>query len=155
MSQKKKEMQHIIRRWKEETGESEIDMKKVADYAHKKGWPLPQPVSGIDRLAKEFSVAAREETKEDSETGRTYRVYHAFPDGSGQGMLWVDIDEAPRNAMQKSAVMRRDQVVGDMYQLYLDLEHWNRVNPDEDPIAVVTDVTDDINERLAVETSSV
>jgi predicted P-loop ATPase len=64
-------------------------------------------------------------------------------------MLWIDIDEAPRKIMVKSTVMRREQVVGDMVQLFLDLEHWNRKNSDEKPIVLVTDVTDDINERLA------
>jgi hypothetical protein len=51
--------------------------------------------------------------------------------------------------MQKSTRQRREQVVGDMVQLYLDLEHWNRVNPDEQPIVLVTDTTEDVNERLA------
>ncbi len=150
MSQKHKEMQYIIRLWKEATGSVEIDMKQVAAFAQKKGWKIPQPISGLDRLAKEFSAAAREETRQDGKTGRSYRVYHAYPDGKGgQGMLWMDIDEAPRKDMVKSTVMRREQVVGDMMQLYLDLNHWNRVNPAQEPIVLVTDVTEDVNERLA------
>ena len=96
------------------------------------------------------SQAAREETRQDSQTGNPYRVYHAYhPDGQQQGMLWTDIDEAPRRIMVKSARDRREQVVGDMTQLYLDLTHWNRVNPTEEPIVLQTDVTPDVNERLA------
>jgi hypothetical protein len=57
----------------------------------------------------------------------------------------VDIDEAPRNCMLKSAVNRREQVVGDLVQLTLDLGHWNRMNPGEDPIDVPLDFTDDRN----------
>lgn len=150
MATKNKEMQFVLRQWKAETGSLEIDMRKVAEYAHSKGWPLPEPISAIDRLAKEFSKAAREETRQDGVTGHEYRVYHAFkPDGNGQGVLWVDIDEAPRKIMVKSAVMRREQVVGDMVQLYLDLEHWNRKNSAEAPIVLVTDVTEDVHERLS------
>lgn len=151
MANKMKEMQFIIREWKAATGNTEIDMHQVAEYAAKRGWPIPPPISGLDRLAKDFSAAAREETRQDEKTGRPYRVYHAFaPDGKqGQGMLWIDIDEAPRKIMVKSAVMRREQVIGDMVQLYLDLEHWNRKNPSESPIVLVTDVTEDVNERLA------
>lgn len=31
----------------------------------------------------------------------------------------------------------------------LDLDHWNRQNPNEEPIVAVTDITEDVNERLA------
>lgn len=150
------QMQFLIRQWKEATGNIEIDMHKVAEFAVSKGWPLPPPVTGIERLAKEFSQAAREETRQDEKTGRPYRVYHAFvPDGkSSQGMLWIDIDEAPRKTMLKSARMRREQIVGDMVQLFLDLEHWNRKNPTQEPIVLQTDTTEDVNERLAASDGS-
>ena len=155
MATKHKEMQFLIREWKKETENVEIDMHKVADFAAKRGWPIPPPVSGLERLAKEFSQAAREETKQDSKTGRPYRVYHAYPnDGAGQGMLWIDIDDAPRKIMVKSTVMRREQVVGDMVQLYLDLEHWNRVNTDDEPIVLHADLTHDISERIAASDGS-
>ena len=64
-------------------------------------------------------------------------------------MLWIDIDEAPRQIMVKSAVMRREQVVGDMVQLYLDLDHYNRKNPNQEAIKLPTDLTEDVKERLA------
>ena len=155
MTNRHREMQFIIREWKQSTGNIEIDMHEVAAFAEKKGWPIPPPISGLDRLAKEFSQAAREETRQDSKTGRPYRVYHAYPvDGRGQGMLWIDIDEAPRKIMVKSTVMRREQVVGDMVQLYLDLDHWNGNNPDEEPIVLPTDLTEDVKERLAASDGS-
>jgi len=143
-------MQFLIKEWKTATGKTEIDMHQVAEYAVSRNWPLPPPISGIDRLAREFSAAAREETRRDDKTGMPYRVYHAYKtDGQGQGVLWVDIDEAPRKNMLKSAVMRREQVIGDMMQLYLDLTHWSRVNPNEEPILLITDVTEDVQERIA------
>jgi hypothetical protein len=145
------EKQAFIRHWKQTTGESVINMHAVAEMARSMGWEMPTPPSAVDMLAKQFAQAAREETRQDSQTGRPYRVYHAFsPDGQqGQGMLWADIDEAPRHIMVKSTVMRREQVVGDMVQLFLDLEHWNRVNPGDAPIELITDVTEDVNERLS------
>lgn len=150
MAKKITEKQFLIREWMKETGNVEIDMHKVAEFAIQRGWPLPKPVSALDILAKEFSKAAREETRKDVVTGRPYRVYHAYPkDDSGQGMLWMDIDDAPRKNMMKSAKSRREQVVGDMVQLYLDLDHWNRHNSDEEPIVLHTDLSEDIDERLA------
>src|SRR5437588_8869484 len=106
---KRVEMQRMIRAWKEETGEHEIDMHKVANYAHRKGWPLPRPPSPIDLLARQFTEAARDEIKHDVKTGKPYRVYHAIPVQSGQLSLFVyiDIDEAKRHQMLKSAVNRR------------------------------------------------
>lgn len=67
---KKNEMQRLIRNYKDETGEREIDMKKVAKWAVGKGWPLPVPKNPLDVLAKAFSDAAREETRRDSKTGK-------------------------------------------------------------------------------------
>jgi hypothetical protein len=151
MANKHRVMQHFIRQWKNRTNSAEIDMHKVAEDAVRQGWELPAPITGIDRLAKEFSQAAREETRQDGQTGRAYRVYHAFtPEGKqGQGMLWMDIDEAPRKVMVKSTVMRREQIIGDMTQLFLDLDHWNRQHPNEEPIVLIRDTTEDVDERLA------
>jgi len=57
------EMQQIIRLYKSETGATEVDMHKVADFAVQKGWPLPKPANLFERLAAEFTQAAREEIK--------------------------------------------------------------------------------------------
>jgi hypothetical protein len=61
--------------------------------------------------------------------------------------LWIDIDDAPRLSMLKCAVQRREQMVGDALQLSLDLDHWNSANPDEEPIQVPLDFTDDVEWR--------
>jgi hypothetical protein len=144
---------YMIEKWKESTGNSDIDMEAVAEFAHRKfGWMLPPPVSGLARLAKQFSKAARQKTSHDGQTGRPYRVYHAFPkDGDPQGrMIWFDIDDdhATRDRMWKSAVMRREQMVGDAVQLTLDLDHWNRKHSDDEPINLPNDLQPDVDWRL-------
>ena len=148
MTSRTKEMQSIIRLYKIRTGETEIDMRKVAEFAVKElKMELPDPVDPFDILAKKFSVAAREETRTDKVTGRSYRANHAIPKEGTQISLWIDIDEAPRNLMQKSLVKRRDQIIGDALQLNLDLEHWNSINPYEEPIEIPLDFTEDVEER--------
>ena len=148
MAMKKQEMQRIIRLYKTQTGETAVDMHRVAEFAQGLGWPIPTPVDPLDRLATQFSQAAREEFKHDTTTGRPYRVNHAIPhprsDRRGQFYLWVDIDEAPRGQMLKSLISRRQQMVGDALQLDLDGEHWNNVNPDETPIQIPLDFTYDV-----------
>lgn len=151
------EKQKFLRYYKEVTGEREIDMHKVAAFAKSKGWTMPRPPSDIDLLAKQFADCAQAEMKIDDDTGQPYRVYHAIPvKGSGQMNLfvYVDIDEAPRNQMLKSAVHRREQMVSDGVKLTNDLDHWNRVNPDKEPIQLPMDLTFDIAIRNAADDDS-
>ena len=70
MSTKTQRMHSIIHRYREETGNASVNMHDVAAYAAKKGWPLPKPKTALDRLAEEFSSAAREEIRRDEVTGR-------------------------------------------------------------------------------------
>lgn len=142
---KHKEMQHLIRSYKSETGETEVSMHEVANWAVNKGWPLPVPTDPIERLAAEFTQAAREELKIDELTKQPYRVNHAYQ--VGQMTFWIDIDEAPREPMRKSLIARREQMVGDGLQLTLDADHWNTIHPDEEPIQIPLDFNQDIQWR--------
>jgi hypothetical protein len=146
---KRNEMQRLIRLYKDETGETQVDMKKVAQFAVNKGWPIPIPKDPIDILAKQFSTAAREEIKHDKSTGRPYRVNHALPYKQGHDVfyLWVDIDEAPRSQMHKSLTLRREQMVGDGLQLSYDADHWNSSHQNEDKIQLEMDLSFDIELR--------
>lgn len=146
MATRHQEMQRIIRQYKEETGKKEVDMRAVAAWATTRGWPMPKPTNPLDRLAQEFSRAAREETRRDARTGKPYRVNHAVP--SGQGTFWIDIDEPhPRSHMLKSLIQRREQMIGDGLQLSFDADHWNSINTSEEPIVIPLDFTDDIEWR--------
>lgn len=153
---KRQERQRFIRHYKEVTGESEIDMHKVAAYAKRIGWNMPTPPSDVDMLAKLFADDAQAERKYDKETGKPYRAYQAIPVQSGQLNLfvYVDTDEATRTQMQKSTVHRREQMVTDAYTLVLDVEHWNRVHPTEEPIQLPLDLTFDVELRKAADDES-
>jgi hypothetical protein len=150
MATKHQEMQRLIRYYKDETKKTEVNMHDVAQFAVGKGWPTPKPVSAMDRLAKEFSQAAREEIRHDKKSGQPYRANHALTTGYGTGQLtlWIDIDEAPRKPMLKSLVQRREQMVGDGLQLTLDALHWNSIHPTDEPINLPLDLTDDVQWRL-------
>jgi hypothetical protein len=147
---KQEDRRRLLRAYKDETGVAEIDMHEVAEWAVKRGWPLPQPKSPIDILAHEFSEAAREEVGIDSKTGRQYRVYHAVPIVQGQQTLfhWIDIHEAPRKMMQRSLAARRDQMIGDGVQLTFDALFWNSINPDEEPIQMDMNLAPEVSQRV-------
>lgn len=149
MSSKHHEMQAVIRQYRDESGESDVDMKKVAQFAVSLGWPLAPPADPIELLAREFARAAREEIKYDEATGHPYRVNHVFQPQAGQAKLWMDIDNTntTRPKMVKSLAVRREQMVGDGLQLSYDADHWNSINPDQEPIQIQLDFTDDVEWR--------
>lgn len=150
MATRHERMQKLLRHYRDVTGIKEVDMHELARFAAGMGWSLPVPAQPIDLLAKEFSRAAREEIRHDSITKRPYRVNHAFTvSRNGQQMtLWIDIEEAPRKPMEMSVTNRREQVVSDLVQVSFDVEHWNRINPTDEPIIVQTDMTDDVAWRM-------
>lgn len=150
MLTKAQEMQSIIKRYRAETGNDSVDMREVAKYAAGMGWPLPKPKTALDRLAEQFSGAAREEMRKDEVTGRPYRANLAVTTWQGQTQmtLWTDIDVAPRYVAHKSFQQRREQMIGDAVQLTFDVMHWNRVNEIDEAIEMPMDFTDDVQWRM-------
>jgi len=147
---KASEMQSIIKRYREETDKDSVDMHDVAKYAAAMGWPLPKPKTALERLAEQFSSAAREEIRRDEVTGKPYRANLAVTtwQGASQLTLWTDIDVAPRSVAHRSFQQRREQMIGDAVQLTFDVMHWNRINEVEDPIEMPLDLTDDVQWRI-------
>lgn len=145
------EMQKLIRHYRDVTGNPSVDMKAVVAWAvDTMGYPLPEPKDPREQLVRRFSQAAREETRTDPETGEPYRVNHMYvvtDENRDQLHLWIDIDEADRTPMEASKTMRREQIVGDITQLTFDMDHWNRINPDQEPITVEKDFTLDVELR--------
>lgn len=146
---KRKEMQRVIRAYKDETGVHELNMREIVKWAVGKGWMLPTPPDPLDVLTKEFTEAAREHVEYDDTTGKPYRVYHAIKTmhGATQLHLFVDIEEATRSQMLVSLVNRREQMVSDGLMLTYDEDHWNAKHPAEEPIQLPMDLTFDIELR--------
>jgi hypothetical protein len=139
--------QRFIRYYKQVTGATDLNMKEVAKFAVKMGWTLPSPKDPLDVLATQFSNAARQEVRRDKQTGKPYRVYHALKETrkGEQLAFWIDIDDKPpRKRMHKSLMMRREQMVGDGLQMTLDADHWNIICPNEEPIEIPLDFTEDV-----------
>ncbi len=150
----KADLQRAIHGYRQAHNVHIVDMRKVAEWARRKlGMEPPTPKDPIDELAAKLAKAAREETRTDPATGRSYRVNHAYPVAQGQKQLtlWVDIDHATRKQMHISLQKRRDQMVGDAYQLTLDADYWNSSHATEQPIEMVMDFTDDVAERKALD----
>jgi hypothetical protein len=150
------ERQKFIRYWKEQTGETEVDMRAVAQMAIRMGWVAPPPVDPVDALAKTFKLAARQDIRHDRKTGRPYRGYHAFPKSTADGQMifsYVDIDDPNTRpeSFRKACVMRREQMVDDGVQLTFDMDHWNSLRPFEQHVTLPMDLQPDIEWRRAAD----
>jgi hypothetical protein len=137
------QMQAFIRYYKRENKVTEYKMADVAVFAAKNGWKVPAPVSGIDRLAKQFSEAAREEIRYDKKTKRPYRANLCIP----QLALWIDTDEAEREKMVMAIGQYREQMISEAVIGTNTVEHWNLINPDQLPIPFPLDLTDETEWR--------
>lgn len=136
--------------YKRETGTADINIPLFVAWMQKRGYAMPEPPTPEQVLAKQVVLALKGETREDPETGETYKVNvsyadeDAVTDSMGNGVFWTDIDEAERPKMVKVVNQRRNQVVADVVQLDLFTDRWNKHNPEEEPIIVDFDLTFDV-----------
>ena len=63
--------------------------------------------------------------------------------------LWADVDKAPRAHLENAFAQRRRQIVGDCYQLRIDVDHFNETLAGGQPIQLWLDLTDDVAELQA------
>ena len=150
----KKQLQKIIALYRLQTGETELDPRKMAEFALKNGIDLPRPKDPLELLAHEISVAAREELRKDEKTNRPYRAYHSLPISHPDGQtsfVFVDIEDATRPQMHRSLTKRRDQMVGDAVRLVYDADRWNSQHPDVEPIQMALDFGPDVEWRKATD----
>lgn len=151
----KKQLQQIIALYRVMTGETELDPKRIAEFALRNGVDLPQPKDPLELLVREISVAAREDLRRDETTQRPYRAYHSLPIEHADGQVsfvFVDIEDATRPQMHRSLNKRREQMVGDAVHLIYDADRWNSQNPGLEPIQIALDFSYDVEWRKASET---
>lgn len=140
---------YIERFRKEVRDDGLIDAHELAAWAYHNGLHKPNIKTVIDAIAADIAQVFREEYRTDRH-GRRYRAKHAAMQkkGSKTLSLWADLDDpnAPHEHFQKSFAQRRQQIVGDCYQLKTDIDVYNDQRAPSDPIQVVLDFTLDIEE---------
>jgi hypothetical protein len=127
--------------------------REAARWAVEEGLlELPPEVDRYELLASQMSSALREEYQTD-EKGRRYRVNHAvrITTGGVQQTFWGMMGFAPHDHMERAFTQRREQIVGDNFQLKTDVDVYNDLNEGKRPaIQLVLDYTDDVAEREAM-----
>lgn len=103
-------------------------------------------------MADDMARALREEVATDNQ-GRRYRRNHAIrvTKNGVQLALWAELETAPRDHMLKAFAQRRRSIVGDCVQLRLDVDAYNDMHQEIEPIQMVLDFTLDVDEQLAAD----
>jgi hypothetical protein len=140
-------MQRYADEFLQETESTTATTADLAEWAMRTGrWEPPRDVAM--RLCKEeFGKALREQYIKD-DAGHSVRAKHVcrITAGSKQQYLWADIRSAPRKHIEGSFRQRREQVVGDLRQLDRDNNYWHQLHPEQKPIQIVFDFTEDVAE---------
>jgi len=137
-------------RYAEEVDPSPTDLGPVAEWLVSKGLYHAIP-RDIVRLCKEDLAESLRQHKRVDAQGRKYRAKRSVRTNIGgvQLNLWADADTAPRTFMEKSFSQGRKGVVNDMFQLKMDVDHYNDAHEGEPPLPLVFDLTDDMAEMEA------
>ena len=123
---KSKQLQSIVRRYREEHDGAPFIVRAVARWAIAEGLWAPQPEAIVSRCAEELGAALREEYYTDPQ-GRSVRTKHAAREHKGdkQQVLWDDIRTAQPAHMKMAFQQRREQILGDCRQLKADVDSFN------------------------------
>ena len=150
MTTKNEQFQRAWHLFEEQNGQVPASAREASIWAVQNGLIGLPDVDPYDVLADEMARALREEYGTDKE-GRRYRVNHAVrvTRRGVQYTMWAMLQTAPRSHMQKAFIQRREQVVGDLVQLATDVEVYNDMHKDAEPIQLILDFTYDVEERRA------
>lgn len=150
MSAYANQVKAYLERYQDEVGsDGLLDAHAVAEWAYQNGLHKPNLRTVIDAIAADISQVFREEYRTD-ESGQRYRAKHAVRSKTGDKTLslWADMDDerAPRDHFVRSFAQRRQQVVGDCFQLKTDVDVYNAKDSTQKPIQVPLDFTYDVEE---------
>ena len=140
--------QRIWQQYREQVSPDPVDLQTVAEWAIRQGLWAPRPMDLHRSLANDLAQALREEKRID-ESGREYRanipVRQRAKDGAPL-FEWADIDDAPRLHVEKSVQQERRSIASDCYALLMKVEHYNEAHPSEEPIQLILDFEEDVEE---------
>jgi len=142
--------QRLWREFEDTHDHQAISAREVVDWAvRNRALPLPQ-IDPHDVLASQMSRALRAEYAIDAR-GRRYRLNHAIriTRNGVQYTMWGILGYADYDHMKRAFMQRREQIVRDLTQLQVDVEVYNGMKPEQPPIQLQLDFTDDIAQHRA------
>jgi hypothetical protein len=149
------QLQAYIEEYRRKVNGGPLQVADIAAWLIRDGRWAPSPQAAIGLLARDLSEAMRTQYATDA-AGRRVRRKHAVrlkdtgPDGAKrQLVLWADIELASPQFMQQSIQQRRESIADDCWQLKQDLDSYNEFHNPAEPLQVLLDFTEDVEEREA------
>ncbi|MBA3526148.1 MAG: hypothetical protein H0T82_04425 [Sphingomonas sp.] len=148
MANYKEQIRDIWKRYRDQVSTDPVDLKEVAAWALSHQLWAPRPIDLSASLAKDLADSLREEKRIDK-AGREYRANIPVRQKGDNGVplfVWADIDDAPRTHVEKSIQQERRSIQSDCYALAMKAEHYNEAHPVEEPIQIILNFEDDVEE---------
>jgi hypothetical protein len=148
MTTKNQQLQKVFKHFENGKGHLPTSAREACEWGVQEGLLSLPEVDPYDILAGQMAAALREEYDIDA-MGRKFRVNHAVrvTKSGVQTTFWATLGFAPRDHMQKAFTQRRNQIIGDCFQLKIDVDVYNDLNPSEEPIQLILNFEDDVTER--------
>lgn len=138
---KHEQLLRIRDEYRKANGDVPATSREMADWAVKQGkYKLPEYAAAA-KCAEELSEAMRTDFTMDAH-GNRVRVMHAAT--RPQGTLWDHIATASREHMELSTAQRRNGIVGEVKQLKTDIDYFNQLHRDEEPLQCSFNFTNDL-----------
>ena len=138
------QMLEIVELYVAAGGKMPIDLDDLAHFAIKNGHWKKHGSTPLQLCKRDFARALREQYHTDAQ-GRQVRTYHAAK--KKQQVFWADMRDAPPEHMELAFQQRRNQIVGDCWQLKQDVDSFNDNNRHGASYQLTLDFGEDIAER--------
>jgi hypothetical protein len=122
-------VQHYI----DETGHQDFSPPEIALWAEKRGYTLPEPMTGVEILARMLAGAATRARRKDAKTSILYRATLAFTAmvRGERTIRWFDVD-GPSVTVDKivqSVRQRKEQAINILVSAGATQERFARTHP--------------------------
>ena len=144
----KENMLLIWKRYSDEVSAEPADLREVYAWAKENNLWAPRPIDISASFARDMVDVLREQTRTDK-AGRQYRAFIPAKSKGKDGLplfKWADIDVAPRSHVEKGVQFERRQIASDCFALAMKVEHYNATHPKDEPLQVVFNFEEDIEE---------
>jgi hypothetical protein len=148
MANYKEQIREIWKQYRKEVSRDPVDLKVVAAWAIEKRLWHPRPIDLHSSLAADLADSLRE-VKRTDKAGREYRANIPVRTRGQNGLplfIWADIDDAPRPHVEKSVQQERRSISSDCFALAMKVEHYNEAHPNEEPIQIILNFEEDVEE---------
>lgn len=148
MAKFQEQLQRVWHAYEEEHGCVPATAREACMWGVSDGMIAEPTYDPYTKLTEDMSRALRGEYATDH-LGRRYRKNHAVrvtKDGV-QYTMWATLGHSPRDHMHKAFIQRREQIVGDCSQLASDVDVYNDLHNDQEPIQIPFDFREDVEER--------